>query len=258
MNRSFFASTFNLTTLEILSGVGWVLSSVLMIVCYFGASFFLPVEEGEELFARGQMLCFFCWIIGLYSITLGSKFGALQVSRGANLFYRALGAADLSRFLAISIACTIPLLVSLVFASFLLVFGHWLWGNDLMTGAVSVGQFAVLFYIPFFTATLLAVGMGALVSGGAGTVAGLSLFLVGSLLPPLLSIAAGAGSGLMEILWSLCPHFYALDWSPAAVYLWTEAGWEFFSKTLLYGFFWVIVFFSLGGIMFSLSKSQNE
>jgi hypothetical protein len=258
MNRSFFVSVFKLTAFEILAGVGWALSITLMIACYFGASFFLPVEEGEELFAKGQMLCFFCWIMGLYSITLGSKFGALQVIRGSNLFYRALGVADLVRFFAISLASTIPLVICLFVSSLFLIFGHWLWGNGLADSTISVVQFAFLFYIPFFTSTLLAVGLGSLVSAGAGAVGGLALFLTGSLLPPLLSIAAGAGSGLMEILWSLCPHFYALDWSPAAIYLWTAAGWDFFLKALSYGIFWVMVTSALGGLMFSLSKAHHE
>jgi hypothetical protein len=62
----------------------------------------------------------------------------------------------------------------------------------------------------------------------------------------------------MEILWSLCPHFYALDWSPAAIYLWTAAGWDFFLKALSYGIFWVMVTSALGGLMFSLSKAHHE
>lgn len=258
MARYFFLSSLRLTSLEIFSGVGWALILVTLLAAYFGAPLFLPVEDGEDLFARGQMLCAVCWLAGLYSIALGSKFGGLQVSRGLNLFFRAMGKGDVARFAGIVFAATLPVFLCLVTSSLLLLFGHWVWGNGLWDGAVSTLQFNFLFYLPFLASVCLGVGVGALVSGGAGTLVGLGFYLTGAFLPPLLSIGAGTGSVLMEILWALSPHFYSLDWSPAAVYLWKPATLEVFSRSFIYGVFWLLIAFAFGAGFFRLSKSQSE
>lgn len=254
----FFTPVFRLTRMEIMSNVGWLMLLSTVLVLYAFTPYFLAVEDAQSLMARNQGAILATWLAGIYSIALGGRYGHLQVSRASNLFYRAAGSSDIPRMIAITVACTIPLLLCLGLSFFLLFASQWIWGKA-VAGALLTGvQFSLLFYLPFFACCFLSVGVGARVSSGSGVAAGLAIFLLGTFFPPLLSIVAGVGPSWLETAWALFPHFYAMDWSPSAVYMWDPADWRSFGGIFFYGLCWVLVLFSVGGLLFCLSSSQNE
>ena len=220
--------------------------------------YFLAVEDSQSLMARNQGAILTVWIAGLYSISLAGKHGHLQVSRGSNLFYRASGSSDVARLIALALACTTPLILTGGVAFFLLFLSYLFWGKAIGAAVVAVGQFSLLFYLPFLACCFLSSGVGAKVSSGAGVAAGFSVFLTGTFFPPLLSIIAGVGPSWVEIVWSVVPHFYAMDWSPAAIYMWDPSDLTGFGSVFFYGFCWVLIFFSIGALLFRASAAQNE
>jgi hypothetical protein len=257
MNWLFFTSTLRLALREIAANVGWILFLANVLIFYLASPYLFSVENHQSLMAMNQGAILVTWLSGIYSIALGARHGHLQVSRGANLFYRAMGVRDLPRMLGVSIACTIPFLVCLVFSVFLLSISQWLWGGG-WGGIVLNLQFGALFYLPVLACCFLAVGVGAAVSSGAGAVTGIGALVAGTFLPPLLSIIAGVGPTWIELLWAMIPHFYALDWSPASIYMWKPGSAKDFGEVFLYGILWTGFFFGLGGALFSASKGQNE
>lgn len=254
----FFLPVFRLTRMEITSNLGWLILLSLTLALYLFTPYFLAVEDSQSMMARNQGAIIVTWVAGLYSIALGGRFGHLQVSRGGNLFYRAAGSSDIARMMAISLACTTPLLFCGGLTFGLLVLSQWIWGKSLILSLLVILQFSLLFYLPFLACCFLAVGLGAKISSGAGVAGGLVLFLSGTFLPPLLSIVAGVGPAWMELAWAGLPHFYAMDWSPAAVYMWDPSSWVDFSRLFFYGLCWVAILFSLGAILFRLSSAHNE
>jgi len=244
--------------MEIMASLGWILCLASVLILYGFSPYFLNAEEAQSLMARNQGSILATWISGLYSIVLGGGYGHVQVSRGANLFYRAAGSSDVSRMVAISLACTTPLVICGGVTFLLLTLSNLIWGKGVWVSFVSVFQFSLLFYLPFLACCFLSVGVGARISSGAGAIAGLTVFVAGSFLPPLLSIAAAVGPAWMETLWALLPHFYAMDWSPAVIYMWDPAEWVQFGSLFFYGTCWAVFLFVVGSVLFYSSPSQNE
>lgn len=244
--------------MEIMASLGWILFLVSVLILYSFSPYFLNAEEAQSLMVRNQGAILVTWFAGLYSIALGGNYGHAQVSRGANLFYRAAGSSDVARMLAISMACTTPLVICGGVTVLLLSLSNLIWGKGVWVTFVSLSQFFLLFYLPFLGCCFLSVGVGARISSGAGAISGMTLFIAGSFFPPLLSIAAAVGPAWMETLWALLPHFYAMDWSPAAIYMWDPSEWGRFGGLFFYGTCWAVFLFVVGSVLFNSSPSQNE
>ncbi len=250
-------SLFRLTLLEILASTAWILLLVLTLVFYLAFPYIFGAYGDGIVVSRGQGASWGVFIAGIYSILLGAKAGDAQVARGANLYFRSFGISEARRWVGISAACMIPLLLNLALGGALFILNYWLWNSDLWGGVLSVAQYACLTALMFAIIIFFTVGAGCLGGYGPGVLAGIFLLGTGIFFPPLLSIAAGSMPAL-EAAWMLMPHFYSLDWSPSVVYLWKAAGIREFLVPLFYGFLWFVALGTAGLFFFSKSPNQHE
>jgi hypothetical protein len=248
---------FRLTLLEILAGTGWVLLPAVTVLLYFA----IPLVSGAigegVVLARGQGACAGILLSGLYCVMVAGRVGDAQVSRGANLYYRAFGVGDFPRWAGVSGACLFPLVTSSVVGGAGLLWNYWTWYGSFLEGAVSILQFVSLVFLMFSIIVSFVVGASARFGYGPGALAGVGLLVFGNFFPQLLSLAVG-GVPALEIVWALVPHLYALDWSPSVVYLWGGSPAGDYFITLAYGLGWLLVLGVSGLGLFLLSPNQHE
>jgi hypothetical protein len=251
------SAIFRLTFLEVISSMGWVVMLASTILLYFA----IPAVSGAHgegvVISRGQGACAGVFLTGMYCIMLGGKLGAAQVGRGANLYYRSFGIGELPRWLGVGGAAVFPLVASASLAGALLCWNYWSWTGNWAGGFVAVTQFSSLIVMMFFGVVLFTVGLGARFGYGPGVMAGVTLFVVGSFFPQLLSLVV-ANEPWLEGTWAFLPHLYALDWSPSVIYLWNPAGVGGYFAVFSYGIGWLLILGGVGLGAFSLSPNQNE
>jgi hypothetical protein len=246
---------FRISVAEILSSVGWVVLLAAVAILWISTPLISGAHGEGIVISRGQGACLGIFLAGIYCIMLAGKLGAAQVSRGANLYYRAFGISEVARWLGICGACLVPLVFVSLVSGVLLLWNYWAWNSDFVGGLATVLQFLSLTLLRFWIVISLTVGAGALFGYGPGVMSGFALLVIGSLFPQLLSIATKNSPGL-EGLWAFLPHLYAIDWSNSVIYLWRAAGMWDYLTALFYGLAWLLAI-GVGGLFF-FSKSKNQ
>jgi len=251
------SSLFRVTLQEIFAGTAWIGLVVSCLALYIGVPIISGAYGEGVVISRGQGAYLGVFLAGVYSVLLGARIGSAQVSRGANLYYRAAGFSEIGRWAGITMACLVPLAIVLVMSGTLFFWNYLSWNNELLGGVWAVFQFSVLSLLLFSMVTSVTVGTGAFFGYGPGVLTGIGIIVVGFFMPPLLSIAASVEPWI-EGVWIIMPHLYCLDWSPAVIYLWKAADFLEFCRVFSYGLLWLVVLGTVGGFFFSKSANQHE